>query len=144
LRPGLVAVAVAALAGCGGGGTLSKADFVSRADAICKRYSARIKAIPQPKSPAGIPRFVERALPLTRKELAELRALRPPAKDAGTVRRILDEFERTIEAGRKLSAAVQKNDRGAFDRANLAGSKAARTADRLARAYGFRSCGKNG
>jgi hypothetical protein len=81
----LFAVAAFALVagGCGGGGgkRLSKAEFVSRADAICAKYEKRVQ-----NRMAGVPAgdqkqlasSIKNVLPLIRKGNDELRSLKPP------------------------------------------------------------------
>src|SRR4030088_847116 len=48
-----------ALTGCGGGSS-----FTSQANSICKTYSAKIKALPQPTSPADLAKFFDQFVPL--------------------------------------------------------------------------------
>lgn len=68
-------------AGCGGGGgseRLSRDDYVAKADAICLATVEKRQALPVPTGLAGIPRYVDRALPLLDAARSDLRALRPP------------------------------------------------------------------
>lgn len=67
-------------AGGGGGAALSADEFRTKADAICKDYRARIKALPEPTGPSDIGAYFEKALPLVKEEYAKLRELTPPAE----------------------------------------------------------------
>ena len=69
MRRFALAFAVATLAsGCGGGsGRLSKAEYAKRADAICTKYNAKLKALARPTGISELPAYVDRALPLARK-----------------------------------------------------------------------------
>src|ERR1051325_7728441 len=82
-RFALVLLIVGLLAGCGGGsGRLSKAEYAKRADAICTKYNAKLKALARPVGIGDLPAYVDKALPLARKGDDELRALKAP-KDKG-------------------------------------------------------------
>ena len=75
-RSAIAAVAAAViLAGCGGGSS-----FTSKADSICKDSSARLKAIPRPKTFAGL---LDQASAEVHKARTKVGALKPPADKAG-------------------------------------------------------------
>jgi hypothetical protein len=79
----VVAALCVVAAGCGGGGggeRLSRDDYVAKADAICLATVKKRRALPAPTALAGIPRYVDRALPLLDAARSDLRALRPPAE----------------------------------------------------------------
>jgi hypothetical protein len=137
----LVALSVVA-AGCGGGGDnrLSKEDFQQQANAICKKYDEKIKAIGTPTSPADIPAFVEKGIPLIQQGIAELRALRPPADLQGDYDRMLDETAKAIPAARKLADAAAKKDAAAVQEAIQEGNEANTASDQLATKLGLPQC----
>lgn len=130
------------LAGCGGGGgdRLSKEDFQQQANAVCKKYDAKIKALGQPTSPADIPEFVEKGIPVIQQGIAELRALRPPEELQADYDRMLDETEKAIPAARKLADAAEKQDAAAVQEAIKAGNDADQASDRLATKLGLSEC----
>jgi hypothetical protein len=113
----LFAVAAFALVagGCGGGGgkRLSKAEFVSRADAICAKYEKRVQS-----RMAGVPAgdqkqlasSIKNVLPLIRKGNDELRSLKPP----GSLQSRFDSWmvlaDAEVGAAQKLQEALDKND----------------------------------
>src|SRR2546423_12486539 len=79
------------VAGCGGGsGRLSKAEYAKRADAICTKYNAKIRALGRPTAISGLPAYVDKALPLARKGDDELRSLKPPKDEEQTAKEWLD------------------------------------------------------
>ena len=88
LPPSLLAAAIAAtmLAGCGGDGRLSHADFVKRADAVCSAYRSAAEPIARPRTYAQIVAYVNKTLPLYEAARIKLAELKPAAKDATTVR----------------------------------------------------------
>jgi hypothetical protein len=139
----LAVVALSVLAaGCGGGGDnrLSKEDFQQQANAICKRYDEKIAAIGTPSSPADIPAFVEKGIPLIQQGIAELRALRPPADLQADYDRMLDETAKAIPAARKLADAAAKNDAAAVQEALKEGNDANTASDELATKLGLPQC----
>jgi len=78
-RSAIAAVAAAViLAGCGGGSS-----FTSKADSICKDSSARLKAIPRPKTLAGFAGYLDQASAEVHKARTKVGALKPPADKAG-------------------------------------------------------------
>ena len=138
----VLAVAAVFLAACGGGGDnrLSKEDFQQQANAICKRYDAKIKALGTPTSVADIPDFVEKGVPLIRQGLAELRALKPPAELEDDYNQMLDETEKAIPAARKLADAAAKQDAAAVQEALQEGNAADNASDRIATKLGLSDC----
>jgi hypothetical protein len=149
------AVAAAILAGgCGGGGdssgavevqtgSLSKAEFIEKADAVCTKNQERtgrelvgyldkhhIRLTgPLPKAVAAglLGSVIE---PTYRREITEISELGAPDKDAEKVAAMLE----AIEAG---LAKAQRDPAGAFSRSELVPS-----AGELARAYGLTECGE--
>jgi len=73
-------LAVVLLAGCGSG-RLSHASLVERANAICGDYHARIAKLPLPHDVEAYRVYARRTLPLYRRALVQLAALRPPTAD---------------------------------------------------------------
>lgn len=141
----LLAIALLALAaGCGGGGgsdnRLSKDEFQSRANAICKRYEGKLAALGKPSSPADIPQYVDKSVPLIQQGLAELRALRPPVDLQDDWNNLLDETQKAIPAARQLSDAAAKNDAAGVQAAIAAGDAASSASDRIAAKLGLAQC----
>jgi hypothetical protein len=134
-------VVIAALAaGCGGSGRLSKADYAKRADAICTKYNAKLKALARPTSISGLPAYVDQALPLARKGDDELRALKPPKGEAKTAKEWLDQSDSVVGSMERLRDAAKKGDRTGIQTALNEASSANRTANRLARQLGLSVC----
>src|SRR5919202_4191466 len=109
----VVAFAVATLAaGCGGGsGRLSKAEYAKRADAICTKYNAKLKALARPTGIKELPAYVDHALPLARKGDDELRALKPPKDEERTAKEWLDQSDSVVGSMERLRDAAKKSDR---------------------------------
>src|SRR5919202_5386925 len=138
----VVAFAVATLAaGCGGGsGRLSKDEYAKRADAICTKYNAKLKALARPTSISALPAYVDRALPLARKGDDELRALKPPKDEEQTAKEWLDQNDSVVGPVERLRDAAKKGDRAGIQAALDEASSANQTANRLARKLGLGVC----
>jgi len=141
MRRFALAFAVAALAaGCGGSGRLSKAEYVKRADAICTKYNAKLKALSRPTSISGLPAYVDEALPLARKGDRELRALKPPKDEEQTAKEWLDQNDSVVGSMERLRNAAKKGDRAGIQTALNEASSANQSANQLARRLGLRVC----
>ena len=82
LALGLALFLACLAAGCGGGGggRLSQEEFQQQANAICDKFDKKIQALGSPQSPADIPAYVQKGVPLLRQGIAELRALNQTVK----------------------------------------------------------------
>ena len=105
----MVCVAVSVLAACGGYDGLTKAEFVTQADATCKTYDARLNALfgHGSKSPTlayvqGI--YRDQAIPIFLEEVVQLRKLKPPKEGRATVKRIFDDLSVGID---QLDAGIR-------------------------------------
>jgi predicted Zn-dependent peptidase len=126
----LIAVTLAstlAVTGCGGTDataelktTLSKAEFIKKADSICAASEARLEKsgadISEDTSLEEIRAFLEKkVIPEVTTTVAQLRELRPPQVDAEKIDRLLDEVEAEIIKVKKDPMAIMGD--GAFARA---------------------------
>jgi hypothetical protein len=135
-------LAAVVLVGCGGSGSvhehpLSKAQFISRADAICVTGNKRINALQKPTDMPGIATYMAEALPIAEEAQTKLNALVPPTLDKRRYDRLLGIIAQTVskvseirsaaEAGeeqrmRRLSndlAALQQRENGANEELGL-------------------------
>jgi hypothetical protein len=106
--PALVAVAL--LAGCGGGGRLSHDDFVQRADAICSAFRNAAGSTARPRTYDQIVAYVNKTLPLYEAARRKLAALKPPAGDEPTVRDWLAADKQIASALHDLGEAGLRRD----------------------------------
>src|ERR671930_1627582 len=131
---------VALLGGCGGAGQLSKQEYAKRADAICTKYNAKLKALTRPTGLSELPAYVDRALPLARKGTNELRALEPPKDEEQTAKEWLDQNDSVVGSMERLRDAAKKGDRAGIQAALNEATSANQTANRLARRLGLSVC----
>jgi outer membrane murein-binding lipoprotein Lpp len=109
VRAVAAAVAVLALAGCGGS-SASLDRFRTRAARVCARTLAQDVRIAPPERQAATGAFLRRGIGALRPELAKLRALRPPNAQASAYSEALSSLAREIAI---LTTTVHDLDRGA-------------------------------
>lgn len=142
---GLLLIAAVA-GGCGGSGdsataeTLTKAEFIKRADAICKRADAvqnkELRSYFAKRSDGNPSRtlneeaIVKVGLPPLRDEASELDALPAPEGDEEEIQAIVEGIEEAIEKSEKEPGAlVSSNSAGPFT-----------AVGKLASEYGLKVC----
>jgi hypothetical protein len=72
---------VSLLTGCGGGSgkALSKAEYASKADAICGKYNEQIKSFANPKNLSDLAKVADKTLPVLVQAIGDISKLEPPA-----------------------------------------------------------------
>jgi len=134
------------LAGCGGGGgddRLSKEEFIVAADAICKQANEQIGALGEPTL-ENIDEYLADAEAISREQLGQLRALKPPAADEATLNGAYDLIEQQIALAADGVEALKSGDQAAFEQVNAQITTIEAEADQIARDYGLQECGKEG
>jgi len=139
----LLVLVVAIAAGCGGttadSPRLSRADYASKADAICRDYYRQTDAI-DATSFAEVAPALDKVLPILDKALDQVHDLQPPENEQSTVDewlRLSDKVRDDMEATREKARA--KDEQGAM----AADSKALRDDNRsnkLAAKLGMKAC----
>lgn len=142
-----VVAAVALVVGCGdnsssSAGSISKEEFIVKADAVCKRTNARMekafgeflkanKDIKKPNDPALVGLVGDVMVPNIKREIEELRALGIPDGD-----------EEKVEA---IVAALEEGQETAENNPKVVTSASSDTvfgiASRIAGEYGLETCG---
>jgi hypothetical protein len=140
----LAIFAAAALAACGGGDgsgeRLSEDEFREQANSICTDYNEKIADLGSLSSPADIPDYVDRGIPVIEEGIAKLRALNPPEDMEEDFDRMLDEVAKGIPAARQLSEAAAEQDSEAIQEAMSQGQEADAESDRIAKGLGLDEC----
>lgn len=134
------------LAGCGGGSDDSgptKAEYITKADAVCKSESASSeKATNDAVAALGTDSPTDEQLgtvvtstilPQLEKQVAALKALEKPKDDADAIDDIYSELDKAIAAGKSDPTSLASSAGGSnpFDAANA-----------KAKAFGLKECGK--
>jgi len=87
---GALAVAVLGIGGCGGSDSLTRAQFVTRAEAVCTRVGKKIEQTPV----RGLEDLARKLVALERGKAAGIAALEPPA----SLRASVDEYVGAVRA----------------------------------------------
>jgi hypothetical protein len=139
----LVGVLILLATACGGGGSdarLSREEFESQANAICDKYQTQLNKLKSPTSLEEIPDFVDHALAILNKEVAEITALNPPADLQTEFDAMIAASNDTKAAADDLSQAARDGDQAAVQKALDEGNAASKKADQIATQLGLDSC----
>ena len=137
---GVLALLVPACGGGGGGERLSTEEFQSQANAICAKYEKQLDALGSPASLEELPDFVDQALGILDKEIAEVSALDPPEELQSDFDKMIAASNRTRAAANDLSSAAKSGDQAAVQKALDEGNAASKDADALAGNLGLSEC----
>ena len=140
----LVLAGAFALAGCGGEDRLSKEEFVQKADATCEKYEKRLepleRQLTQVESIEEAARIIDRAIPVVREGVAELRKLEPPEDLEGKVDRWLDLNEENTETLEQLRDAAKQGDEKRIAELARQADETEKRGDRIAAEIGLEDC----
>jgi hypothetical protein len=145
----LLVAAAATLAGCGGSGGdeeegMTKAEWIAKADAICKESFAAAERIPQPRSPEQFDEYLAEVLAISRRFDPKFAALEAPEGDEQTVQNLVRLNEEGTLLLRNLLDAVRAQNVAKVERIVQQGTANAREFGAAARAYGAKECAKAG
>jgi hypothetical protein len=147
----VLAAAAAALAGCGGsdddGGEeprLTKAQWIAKADAICKQSFAAARKIPQPRSPEQFDDYLAKVLAISRRFDPQFAALEAPEGDEKTIENLVRLNEEGTLLLANLLEAVRAQNVAKVERIVAQGTANAKEFGAAARAYGSKECAKAG
>jgi len=128
--------------GCGDSGeSISKEEFIAKADAICKKSNVRMAAgfskrlkdarsLVKPQSPQLEKLVGEVMVPNLEREIRELRALGIPSGDSERIEAMLEALDEGVETAERNPKAVVASSDAVFG-----------IAARLAGEYGLEVCG---
>ena len=145
VRAGVISVVTCAvaLAACGGGSRLSKSQFDARANAICKKYTDRINAVPTPKSIEDVPAYVTRVKPFIERGVDEIANLKPPQDLQQTYDRWLNTQREALSEADELRRAAERNDLLAVNHTIKQLDERNKRGNALAAQLGARVCAKD-
>lgn len=144
----LALAATLALAGCGGGGggsgsgQLTKDEFVSQANTICKDYRASIDKLGQPSSVEDLVGLAEKAVPIAEDTIAKLHALKPPAELQEDVDAWLASGDANVALLTKLRDAAKAGDVATVTKVGDEGQTNSDKGRELASKLGLTECAK--
>jgi chromosome segregation ATPase len=93
-------VAIALVAGCGGGGSgtrLTKQEYASKADAICGKYNRQVKDLSNPQNLSELEKVADQTLAILANAITDLKKLNPPASEQAKADQWLTQVENLEE-----------------------------------------------
>lgn len=162
MRALLPFVALVALAGCGGDDekttkSSSKADYIAKADAVCKKTNGKIQALNAraAKELAGADASVkpedalarlapvlEEGLEIQRTSAAELKAIEAPDELSERVEKLTAAYDGQIALVEKVGKAAKDRDVEAFQKLIAEQTQRRAQTREQALAIGFKECGR--
>jgi hypothetical protein len=149
-RVAALLVLVFGVTGCMGGDENggSREDYVAKADGVCGTYQVRLSRIPRPLTadPAELATYLERALPVAREQLAELKDLPKPTGDTDKqdVERLLALLEQELDLNEAAQKAAADGDGATADSNLQQGAAFSAQSNQLAEQLGFVICARRG
>jgi hypothetical protein len=152
----VLACLAGALTGCGGGSNtsatsssptaapLTKAEYLARANAICRTMHSRIDRIGNPgNNQFKMASATDQTAEITAAALDQLRALPAPSGDAAVLKDIYGRIDKVLDDAAKFSAALRTQDQDAMQKANSRLAADADAANAASNAYGETVCGSS-
>jgi hypothetical protein len=138
---GIVALLVV-LAACNGGEGTTRAEYLERANRVCRNGAKQIAAlrIPGRADVESMPQAAAQVVAVQRQALARLRAIRPPKEDRNEVARWIALVDQTIDQAEVSAQSQRDGDIARALTANVNGAALDQRADELAEAFGLDSC----
>jgi hypothetical protein len=93
-------MAIALVAGCGGGGggtRLTKQEYASKADAICGKYNQQVKGLSNPQNLSELEQVADQTLSVLASAIRDLKKLNPPASEQAKADQWLSQVENLEE-----------------------------------------------
>lgn len=119
------------LGACGGGNDrLSKAEYIKKADEICKAAAAKSDAVEAPETEEEFEDYIVEVVKLAREEVKDLRALDGPKDDEDTLDSMYDSLEKALDMIEEDPAAAMEMTEDPFEESS-----------EMAKEYGFKECG---
>lgn len=111
-RAAFIGVAVAVLAGCGGGGgqALTKEQYAAKADAICDEHNKETQSLGNPANLADLAKIADKTLTILDKAISELDALKPPASEKATADQWMEQVKNLRNDLKQIRDKAKDND----------------------------------
>jgi hypothetical protein len=137
-------LALALVAGCGGGGErLTRAEYASKADAICGKYNRQTKALQNPTTLKELANVADATLPILDNAIEELRALKPPEDEQETADEWLAEVDKLRADLAEIRDKAKANDRQGVQAVVPKANEHNERSNELATRLGMTVCNEN-
>ena len=134
---------------CGGGSKrLTKAEFISAWDAICKADNQKTDTIgtdlPDTATSENLPQFadaLQQLVDVGRSEISKLSAVKPPQEDQARIDTILSQLNQVLGHLEEAQEAASNRDVDSYNAALDKANPPIDAANQSAADYGFKECG---
>jgi hypothetical protein len=130
--------------GCEDDGGKNKGSFVEQADVVCSEAEYQISQLPRPQNPSDplqLAGFLERAVPVARKQNAELKKLERPAEQRAQINQLIAALDAEVDAAERMLVAAKREDPEAIQRLLTESGFASAQSKRLAEGLDLAVCG---
>lgn len=124
-----------------GSGSLSKADYISKGDALCQDFQQRGKAVPQPTTDADVVPYLDSLIKIADETYADFTALKPPEDATSVHQALLSSLSAGTAKIKEARTAAAAGDQAAMEKALNEAADVGGASDAEAKAYGFKVCG---
>jgi len=126
----------------GSAGAITKADFVARANEICKAGNARQSAIPSPDNTiAQQLAYLDQVIAATAETLRQIRALPQPPADRAALQQMYAKGDAALSVARQESAALKEGKTSVAGALDTQLATATNEVNSAFSAYGLIFCG---
>jgi hypothetical protein len=136
-----VLVALSVPTACGGSGTLTKSQYVSSLNALCRDFSSREKTIGEPQTIDDLAERGSRVADAFEKAIADkVHDLKAPAEIADQANRMADLADEQLKVLRGLADAAKRSDFGKLGDLAAKNSMLNKESGTIARKLGATDC----
>jgi hypothetical protein len=122
--------------------SLTKREFITKADAACQRFNQRIQAIPQTaKNPKETAALYRRVVTEAQSFYRSFAALPEPRPDTALLTRYRADLRESIGITKQVADAVAKKDTKKVAQLTASAKKLQLDRRKIAKRYGFHFCG---
>jgi hypothetical protein len=144
-RASFLVLAIVVAAGCGGGGgkRLSREEYASKADAICRKYNAQARLLVAPTNLSELAKAFDKALPLFEKAIKDLHKLKPPESEQAGADQWLARVESLKNDLAEIRDKAKDNDEQGVQATFRKATQDDQRGNQLATKLGMSACSKN-
>jgi hypothetical protein len=139
----------------GGGGDVSREEYIAQADEFCKKQNAEAEKIGDELEQAAtgvesegelfekITPKLEEGAQLTKDGVEEFKNIEPPADDQATIDKMYAEMDKQVALLDDIVAAAKDGNTQKFTQIAEEGETADESLNQMANDYGFKECGES-
>jgi hypothetical protein len=139
----MVPVLVAACGGEDRGPRLTKEQFATKADAICKKYNEQAESLASPKSLTELADVADNTIPILHNAIRDWRKLNPPQSEEDTVDEWIDSVEQLVGDLEEMRDQADEGSMAGVQKVVPQADRHNRRTNELATQLGMTVCNQN-